>query len=337
MAPGRGDLFAEITVQLPKNLSEREKDAVRRARRALARRVSWTMEPDAHGRPQRPTTLTSTSGLPPNAAFVISVAARLVGVHEQTLRYYERAGLLEPARSKGRIRLYSLHDLERVRQIRRLTDEMGVNLAGVEVIMRLTDHIRELETTIDDLQAEVRRLRAALAAGRTKGTRSMDMNKLTEKAQEAIAAAQRDAEQRHNTQLEPEHLLGALVKQEAGVVPAVLDKLGVPPSRVEPAPRSAILSGFARSQAPAAGLRVAALPAPVRGRRAGSRATQGRLRQHRALPAGDGRRDQRHLLRNWASPATACCRRCRRCAAASASPRRTPRRPTSRWRSTAAT
>ena len=99
--------------------------------------------------------------LPPNAAFVISVAARLVGVHEQTLRYYERAGLVEPARSKGRIRLYSLHDLERVRQIRRLTDEMGVNLAGVEVIMRLTDRIRELEQTIDTLQAEVRRLRAA--------------------------------------------------------------------------------------------------------------------------------------------------------------------------------
>src|SRR5215212_5784140 len=102
-----------------------------------------------------------TSALPPNAAFVISVAARLVGVHEQTLRYYERAGLVEPARSKGRIRLYSLHDLERVRQIRRLTDEMGVNLAGVEVIMRLTDHIRELENTIEGLQAEVRRLRPA--------------------------------------------------------------------------------------------------------------------------------------------------------------------------------
>jgi MerR family transcriptional regulator/heat shock protein HspR len=96
------------------------------------------------------------SGLPPNAAFVISVAARLVGVHEQTLRYYERAGLVEPARSKGRIRLYSLHDLERVRQIRRLTDEMGVNLAGVEVIMRLTDHIRELEARVEDLEAELR-------------------------------------------------------------------------------------------------------------------------------------------------------------------------------------
>src|SRR6266542_1897770 len=107
--------------------------------------------------------------LPANAAFVISVAARLVGVHEQTLRYYERAGLVEPARSKGRIRLYSLYDLERVRQIRRLTDEMGVNLAGVEVIMRLTDHIRELEHNIEDLQAEVRRRRAT-SSRVTKGT-----------------------------------------------------------------------------------------------------------------------------------------------------------------------
>jgi ATP-dependent Clp protease ATP-binding subunit ClpB len=77
----------------------------------------------------------------------------------------------------------------------------------------------------------------------------MDMNKLTEKAQEAIAVAQRDAEQRQNTQLEPEHLLSALVKQEAGVVPAVLDKLGVPPSRVSQRLETEI-GRFARSGAP---------------------------------------------------------------------------------------
>src|SRR5436309_15432216 len=108
----------------------------------------------------QPTDADFNAGLPPNAAFVISVAARLVGVHEQTLRYYERAGLVEPARSKGRIRLYSLHDLERVRQIRRLTDEMGVNLAGVEVIMRLTDRIRGLEERIVEMESEVRRRRS---------------------------------------------------------------------------------------------------------------------------------------------------------------------------------
>ena len=75
----------------------------------------------------------------------------------------------------------------------------------------------------------------------------MDMNKLTEKAQEAIATAQRDAEQRHNTQLEPEHLLSALVKQTAGVVPAVLEKLGVSPGQVAQRLDS-ILANFARSQ-----------------------------------------------------------------------------------------
>jgi MerR family transcriptional regulator/heat shock protein HspR len=98
--------------------------------------------------------------LPPDAAFVISVAARLVGVHEQTLRYYERAGLVEPARSKGRMRLYSLQDLERVRQIRRLVEDLGVNLAGVEVIMRLTDRIRGLEAEVERLGAQVRRLQS---------------------------------------------------------------------------------------------------------------------------------------------------------------------------------
>jgi MerR family transcriptional regulator/heat shock protein HspR len=102
---------------------------------------------------------TADGTVPSTAAFVISVAARLVGVHEQTLRYYERAGLVQPARSKGRIRLYSIHDLERVRQIRRLTENLGVNLAGVEVIMRLTDRIRGLESEAESLRAEVESLR----------------------------------------------------------------------------------------------------------------------------------------------------------------------------------
>jgi len=77
----------------------------------------------------------------------------------------------------------------------------------------------------------------------------MDMQRLTEKAQAAIATAQRDAEQRRNTQLEPEHLLGALVKQESGVVRAVLDKLAVPPRELDQRLET-ILAGFARSQAP---------------------------------------------------------------------------------------
>lgn len=79
------------------------------------------------------------------ACYVISVAARLLEVHPQTLRYYERAGLLSPSRSQGNIRLYSTADLEQARQIKRLINDLGVNLAGVEVILRLTRHIQALE------------------------------------------------------------------------------------------------------------------------------------------------------------------------------------------------
>jgi ATP-dependent Clp protease ATP-binding subunit ClpB len=77
----------------------------------------------------------------------------------------------------------------------------------------------------------------------------MDMNKLTEKAQEAIAAAQREADSRHNTQLEPEHLLLALIEQDAGVVPAVLEKLGIAPSQAAQRVR-ALVDGFAKVSNP---------------------------------------------------------------------------------------
>src|SRR5919109_2027618 len=77
----------------------------------------------------------------------------------------------------------------------------------------------------------------------------MDLNKLTEKAQEAVAAAQREAEQRHHTQLEPEHLLLALIQQDAGVVPAVLDKIGVSPAEVSKRVE-ALIGRFGRTQTP---------------------------------------------------------------------------------------
>jgi len=88
--------------------------------------------------------------------FVISVAARLLDLHPQTLRYYERAGLLRPSRSRGNIRLYSPADIEQARQIKRLIDDLGVNLAGVEVILRLTGRLRELEQELEELKARSR-------------------------------------------------------------------------------------------------------------------------------------------------------------------------------------
>lgn len=85
--------------------------------------------------------------------FVISVAAQMLSVHPQTLRYYERAGLIAPSRSKGNVRLYSLHDIERAQLIKRLIQDLGVNLAGVEVILRLQERVRDLEEELNRLRA----------------------------------------------------------------------------------------------------------------------------------------------------------------------------------------
>ena len=87
--------------------------------------------------------------------FVISVAARMVRVHTQTLRYYEREGLLEPARSRGNIRLYSQKDIEKLRIIKSLTDKLGINLAGVQVVMRLMERISGLEKQVLNLNQQL--------------------------------------------------------------------------------------------------------------------------------------------------------------------------------------
>ncbi|MER3479237.1 MAG: MerR family transcriptional regulator [Meiothermus sp.] len=91
--------------------------------------------------------------------YIISVAAELVDMHPQTLRLYERKGLIQPKRSSGKTRLYSERDVEKLREIRRLTQELGVNLAGVEEIIRLRD---ELDAQQAKLESEVARLRLAL-------------------------------------------------------------------------------------------------------------------------------------------------------------------------------
>ena len=91
--------------------------------------------------------------------YVISVAAELVDMHPQTLRLYERKGLIEPSRSSGQTRLYSQRDIDHLREIRRLTQELGVNLAGVEEIIRLRrelDHLQGgMERRIGTLQSEI--------------------------------------------------------------------------------------------------------------------------------------------------------------------------------------
>jgi MerR family transcriptional regulator/heat shock protein HspR len=82
--------------------------------------------------------------------YVISVAAELVDMHPQTLRLYERKGLIEPSRSAGKTRLYSQRNIEQLREIRRLTQELGVNLAGVEEIIKLRRRLDELQSGMEN-------------------------------------------------------------------------------------------------------------------------------------------------------------------------------------------
>ena len=91
--------------------------------------------------------------------YIISIAARLVGVQTHTLRYYERIGIIEPSRSRGNIRLYSERDIDILRRVKTLMDELGVNLAGVEVIMRMSERMLEMQREFAEVQAELEKLR----------------------------------------------------------------------------------------------------------------------------------------------------------------------------------
>jgi MerR family transcriptional regulator, heat shock protein HspR len=94
--------------------------------------------------------------MPERGRYMISVAADLVGMHPQTLRIYEAKGLVRPQRTAGNTRLYSDRDLERLRLIQRLTTELGLNLAGVEHVLRLEDELRRLRARMERLERELR-------------------------------------------------------------------------------------------------------------------------------------------------------------------------------------
>ena len=103
-------------------------------------------------------------------AYFIGVVAEITEVHPQTLRHYERIGLVTPGRSPGNVRMFSQEDIERVQLIQRLTSELGVNLAGVEVVLNMRDRYQrqadEYQRNLEDLEqryeAEIQRLRSAL-------------------------------------------------------------------------------------------------------------------------------------------------------------------------------
>ena len=89
--------------------------------------------------------------------YVISVAAQMLEVQTHTLRYYEKVGIIEPFRSKGNIRLYSERDVAYLKQVKTLMEDLGINLAGVEVILRLTHRISELQRHVGRLKSELGR------------------------------------------------------------------------------------------------------------------------------------------------------------------------------------
>ncbi|EJW9867502.1 heat shock transcriptional regulator HspR [Campylobacter jejuni] len=99
--------------------------------------------------------------------YLISVVAKVLSIHPQTLRQYEREGLIEPSRTDGKIRLYSQRDIDRIKLILRLTRDMGINLAGVDVILKLKNQLHEFENLIDELRLELSKQQDKEAASKT--------------------------------------------------------------------------------------------------------------------------------------------------------------------------
>ena len=90
--------------------------------------------------------------------YLISVVASVLDIHPQTLRQYEKEGLISPSRTQGRMRLYSQRDIDKIKLILRLTRKMGINLAGVDVILKLKVQMESMNEEIDNLRTELRKV-----------------------------------------------------------------------------------------------------------------------------------------------------------------------------------
>ena len=91
--------------------------------------------------------------------YVISIAAKMLDMQTYTLRYYERVGIIEPRRSRGNVRLYSDQDIALLKRVKALVDDMGINLPGVEVVLRIMQHVNELQNQLEQAQEEIEKLR----------------------------------------------------------------------------------------------------------------------------------------------------------------------------------
>ena len=140
---GKGDLLARLVVTVPKKLSKAEKEALEAYGNVLARAAARASREERALMPDR-------------GRYMISVAAELAGLHPQTLRMYEARRLVTPARTPGGTRLYSDADVERLRLIQRLTTELGLNLAGVQHVLRLEDELRRVRARMQQLERELR-------------------------------------------------------------------------------------------------------------------------------------------------------------------------------------
>src|SRR6476469_1627995 len=107
------------------------------------------------------------------AVFVISVAASLAGMHPQTLRQYDRLGLVTPTRSGGGGRRYSARDVALLREVQRLSQEEGVNLAGIKRIIELEHHVLALQERVGELRDELERAQAAVSSAHATALASM--------------------------------------------------------------------------------------------------------------------------------------------------------------------
>ena len=178
-ASGKGDLLARIKVLIPEKLSGEQKDLLKKFAEVAAGRpagrphrlvgLAWRLERwsimAARSRTEEKKMPFEDKMRP---VFMISVAAELAEMHPQTLRMYERRGLIRPRRSSKSTRLYSLADVERLRRIQQLVAECGLNLAGVERVLEMEEQLETLQRRLDQLQAEMDRL-AARGQGRAGG------------------------------------------------------------------------------------------------------------------------------------------------------------------------
>lgn len=102
---------------------------------------------------------------PDDPVFEISVVARIVGVHQQTLRSYERLGLVAPQRTRGNTRLYSQQDIARLQHLRRLVNQLGISVSGAGVILGMSRQIEELQAELAEIRRESSTLRQRLGEG----------------------------------------------------------------------------------------------------------------------------------------------------------------------------